>query len=110
LGNPQNLFGQENNNLSSSIYMDPSTKVFGQELSPQNNWSFYNPEQIINLKIYPNPTNKILNISFSTLVNTFFMVAILASLSVISIYLARIVQEQKARPIYIVSEIKKINF
>ncbi len=46
--------------------------------------------------------------AFSTLVNTFFMVSILASLSVISIYLARIVQEQKARPIYIISEIKRI--
>jgi len=47
--------------------------------------------------------------AFTTLVTTFFMVSILVSLSVISIYIARIVQEQKARPIYIVSSDKKLS-
>lgn len=47
--------------------------------------------------------------AFATVVNTFFTISILLSLSVISVYIARIVQEQKARPIYIINKIEKLN-
>ena len=47
--------------------------------------------------------------AFATFVNTFFMISILVSLSVISVYLARIVQEQKARPIYIIKNTENLN-